>query len=824
MDYQQALASAINGNAILFFGAGFSRGLSSVTGEKIPSSHGLAKIFCKAGGIKENGDLRVAAKRFLKENSSEDLIKILRDYFIVNEMPESYDNIFKIPWRQVYTTNYDNTFEVGAQKHSIVYESVDATNIPRHTAGKKRVVHINGYINTVNKSNLNTSFKMTNSSYLTQHFRESPWSEVFKRDINSAHAVFFVGYSLYDIDIQEILFEDSDLKNKTFFIEREDITDDEIEELDLDSFGSIIKKGIVNFSKDIGGIDKELKNEDELIITSFSQPKYYNKNTVIQDKHVFELLLNGALDSELLYNDFISKDYKYCIMREQFSNALSEIENKENLLIHSGLANGKTVFAKQLSINLYNNGYSVFELNDDYLESYAISEINKILENHKKVLFLIENYTSNINVIKHIDDNRREETKLILIARSYEHERVENEIYFLRKIIDVRETSEIQLDKLSDSDLKSITNYFDLYGLWHKMYGNSSADKERYLKSAANREFHGILLGLLDSPQVKIKLNMFFNEMKNSDLLLMNIIAILCLSMSNLSNPNFHMVSALTNSNEIFDVSFRTHQVFQQLVSKNNDIALAKSSVLAEFLLTHFPNPVLLVDTLIKIAKNARTKGEGNKIYFSFYKDLASFRYIQKMVPKKGKRESLILFYQGLKEIPQERNNPHFWLQYAIARLSYPDEDNLLHAKHYLDTALSLASKRRNYWTDDIETQLARYYFESSIANSLNDAKIGFYNFEEGAKLIIKIYRNYNRPRKELFRPLKLVDNFYFKFKKDFTEHDINIINDYCELLNSFIIKEDMKHSRDIRSKLAGEAIRRVLSDIKVSKHISENS
>ena len=194
------------------------------------------------------------------------------------------------------------------------------------------------------------------------------------------------------------------------------------------------------------------------------------------------------------------------------------------------------------------------------------------------------------------------------------------------------------------------------------------------------------------------------------------------------------------------------------------------------------------------------------------------------MLPKKGKRESLLLFYQGLREIPEERSNPHFWLQYAIARLSHPDEDNLDRAKSYLDTALSLANKRTNYWTDDIETQLARYYFQNSISDSNTELISAFSDYEQGIKLIVRIYRNNNRPRKELFRPLKLIDNFYFKFKDQFTSYHLNTIESYLNLLNDIIVKEDVKYSHDIRFRMAKDAIQNTLKDTRLTQHITKNS
>lgn len=583
MDYQQALIAARNGNAVLFLGAGFSRGLYSVQNKRLPSGSELAEILCDKAGVKKTSDLGLASKRYLRHKSSDSLIDILRSYFLVNDTPASYSSIFKCPWRQVYTTNYDNVFEVGVQKHEMLYQSVDSTDIPRNSAGKRRVIHINGFIDSVRPDKLSTSFKLTNPSYLTAQFRESVWSEVFKRDINSAHAVFFVGYSLYDIDIQEILFESPELKEKTFFIEREDITEDAIEELDLDSFGTVINKGANTFAKDLSNVDPLALDKEELIVTSFSQPEYKSREFIIQDTFIFDLLLNGDLNTDLLYNDIISENYRYCIIRESFTNIIAGFNENENLLLHSGLANGKTIFAKQVSMYFYNKGYKIFEINDDYLERYAFNEVNKILEKYEKVLFVVENYTSNLHIISHIDSNRGPQTKLILTSRTYEHERVANEVFYSNKVISIQDTLEVSLDKLSEVDLKKISHYFDLYGIWGDLYAKHDKQKMEFLNNNANGEFHGILLGLLQSPQVRRRLDTFFDTMQDSNTLLTNIVAILTLSMSNITAPTLHMVAALTNSNEIFNKSFRETKAFKQLTTRNNSTVIAKSSALRSF-------------------------------------------------------------------------------------------------------------------------------------------------------------------------------------------------------------------------------------------------
>lgn len=824
MTYEQALISAKNGNAVIFYGAGFCRGLTSALGKELPTGKGLAEILCQEIDMDNVDDLKDAAQYYLREKSPEDLIRILKDHFTVYNVDDFYNQITQIDWRSIYTTNYDNSFETSALKNGIRYESVDIEAIPRNTAGKKRIIHINGYIDTISPEKLNTSFKLTNKSYLTEHFRQSAWSEVFKRDIESAHAIFFVGYSLYDLDIKEILHANIELKSKTFFIEREDMTQREIDRSFTTDFGLIKNIGIKQFSIDLSNVDQlALNNNQELIVTSFDKLIFQNSDEDIQDKDVHDLLISGKLVNDNLYNDYLTKKEKYLILRDDLSIAIERLKAKENIIIHSGLANGKTILSKQVAANFQNNGYQIYELNDNYLNTYAFREIENILAKSPCTLFIVENYTENLDIVKHVNDNRLPETKLLLTSRSHEHYRCENDVFYSQKILEIKNTADLIIDKLSDNDIDKIFNFLHLYGLWGEIDLHTDGARKHYLSSKASAEFHGILLGLLKSPQVIKRFDGFYEEMMQSSVLMTHIVAVLCLSITNIIKPTFHMISGLTNSSAIFEPALRKNKVFQQILHSEDSTLVAKSSVLAEFILTRFPNFPLLVNCLVQIAKNAREKANGNHVYFKFYKDIANSRYIQKILPERGKREALILFYQGLKEIPQERENPHFWLHYAIARLSFPDKDNLENAERHLNHALKLAHSKKGYWTDDIETQYARFYLENAIFSFNKESiELAMKNFDNGINKIFLVYRN-NRYRKELYRPVKLILPFYDKYYRFLSKSNLENIINKCNDLNKIFNKDSSKFERDIQFRRARENVNKVLSSAKLQLHIIEN-
>ena len=78
-------------------------------------------------------------------------------------------------------------------------------------------MHLNGFIDRLDRNTIGSEFKLTESSYLTASLIDSEWIMVFRNDLKLARAVFFVGYSLYDLDIKRILNESPHLR-KTFFI------------------------------------------------------------------------------------------------------------------------------------------------------------------------------------------------------------------------------------------------------------------------------------------------------------------------------------------------------------------------------------------------------------------------------------------------------------------------------------------------------------------------------------------------------------------------------------------------------------------------------
>lgn len=144
---------------------------------------------------------------------------------------------------------------------------------------------------------------------------------------------------------------------------------------------------------------------------------------------------------------------------------------------------------------------------------------------------------------------------------------------------------------------------------------------------------------------------------------------------------------------------------------------MPRSSVLAVYGLTSFSDSRTLIDRIIRIATNAHDR-RSSQLYFGVYRELVTFGMLQSLIPEKGKRDAVIRFYEQIKNLSAAQNHPHFWMQYALARLSQDHPEDLEKAKFYLDSAYSHAKRISNYHTDHLDTVYAKYLIKHSAVTA----------------------------------------------------------------------------------------------------------
>jgi hypothetical protein len=771
MDYQRALVAAADGKAVLFMGAGFSLGASSLNNSVFPSGTTLAADLCKDAKVPVTNDLKAASSRYLKVKRPDELIGTLKQTFTAKAIAPFHEEIAAVPWKAIYTTNYDNVLEMGAVARGKKLTPLTLSDEPRrHRDHHESVIHINGYIDRLDEVTLLNEFKLTNTSYLTTQFRESNWSEIFIRHVRSAQAIFFVGYSLYDLDIQEILYADESLREKAFFIQRIGMTEEELQFSELSDFGTILPIGVEQFAKDVSSVDPlALSTDKSLLLVGFEEMRAQSDEKLeTRAEDIFSLLLQGKVNTQLLIEQVIhqsANDYVFDRDAQQMAIKEKVAPAWLNYTVIGDLGNGKTTLLRLISAELIKQGYRCFWLNDEAYDCF--DEIDAIIDQPEPVVLVFDNYTRKMDLVAHANLKRRGDTIILFSARTLMHKTHQEDLYFKKIRIDLSKTCEIDCNKLSPSELTNLSDYFSKYGLWGEMAALHPERKIRYITHRCNSELHGVLLGLLSSPEIQGRFSSFFNDLKKSRQQTKTVVAVFALNLLNITHPTAHMIAAVTNDSTVFNATFKADPTIKQFFNSDRDIISPKSTALAEFCLKNFPDPVLLVDSLIEICRATRKKAEVTRFYWDTYRDMASFMSVKRMLPDESKRELLIRFYEGLRSIDLERENPLFWLQYAMARMDQPKAGDLEQAEAYLKTALALGRAKKQYTIVDIETQYARLHLERALQTATT-ADEAYSYFVQGNSLLTQITKH-ELYKTEPYRPIRNYSGIFERFGSQYS-------------------------------------------------------
>src|SRR5208282_5916176 len=173
-------------------------------------------------------------------------------------------------------------------------------------------IHLNGYVGRLSRETVSSDIKLTDTSYLTASVAESPWSVLFRQDLESAQAVFFVGYSIWDLDIRRILSEHESLKNKSFFVLGS--TPDASIARRAARFGALLKLDAEQFASQLAANEGARSEESGPIPYCVQKYDVQPPSEKLGDGFVFDLLLFGRLRDDFVWNTVHGGD-RYCLVR-----------------------------------------------------------------------------------------------------------------------------------------------------------------------------------------------------------------------------------------------------------------------------------------------------------------------------------------------------------------------------------------------------------------------------------------------------------------------------------------------------------------------------
>ncbi|MEN4849214.1 SIR2 family protein [Pantoea agglomerans] len=725
VDIDKLIRKIQQGKAMLFLGAGFSRAAVNIDGVTLSASKELSHALSQECGIPKNDNLRFTSDYYLSKFSPKKIIELLGRFYTIKSLSNDHKIVANLPWRRCYTTNYDRCFEIASEQVGLKVETIDLTHETSEFYKRGNLcVHLNGSINSLNEESLNNSFKLSDSSYSSaDSFLDSEWFYYFKRDLDRSNCIVFLGYSMYDIEIKKILSSDPDLKGKTFFITAPN--PDLESKFTLSKFGSVVPIGLEGFAL---ATSKTLENyctDYEYTPQSLEVYNLTNETEHVRDDEIEKLLMYGDLGNHHIDN-FILGNSKvpFLVKRTIIEKTLSFIDAGKHVVLYSALGNGKTIMIKQLRSFLTLKGFECYEVGDE--DADFIADVDFLAKAKDKSIILLDRYEKYIDLIEHVARADYDNITVLATSRVADHE-------YHREQLDMIpfKYSEVNIDILDEEEIKGFVKIIDNLGLWGEKAGYTEHQKMRYLSSENSSQFSITLLTLLNSPQIKNKLSGLLTQIKKNKRHEDTMIAI-CLCQILGIDPTRSIISELAGNDSIYEPAFTLNKNFKEIFNFNNGKVINGSSLFCIFLLKNNFSATSITQRMLAIASKFSQLGVKNHEQDRIFKAMLKFSFIEQLLPENLKIGNLQRYYEDLKvEVSWLSYNPHFWLQYAMCYIAF---QNFPKAQQFLDQAYALATQRKNYHTNNIDTQQAKLYLLSS--EKVSDGNIVFSNFEKANNLL----------------------------------------------------------------------------------------
>jgi hypothetical protein len=238
------------------------------------------------------------------------------------------------------------------------------------------------------------------------------------------------------------------------------------------------------------------------------------------------------------------------------------------------------------------------------------------------------------------------------------------------------------------------------------------------IKNKFKSQISQALLGLLKSPVIEGKISELLVPIFDNKQLKKTVFAICLLEIMDLPLKR-SLISQVSDSDEIYLLTTNNHASFQELFRLEHDAISTKCSVFSIYLVKNHFSASYVTEQLLKIVKRFDEFKDNGTAEQRIFKQLLRFSFVERILPDDNKRDSLIKFYENLKvEIVWLKRDPHFWLQYAMARMTF---DQLQTAQEYLNQAYSIAAKKNNFDTSYLDAQQARLYLRNSLDSTVEN-------------------------------------------------------------------------------------------------------
>ena len=569
-----------------------------------------------------------------------------------------------------------------------------------------------------------------------------------------------MGYSMYDMDVKKFLFENPELQEKTYFVVRDGADFKEV--FTLRKYGHVLPIGIDGFSTLVKDIQKQSQEDGVIFTESLVKHEVFDTQPEFRDIDSERLFLYGDYEIEKLHDSIRRiNSIPYFIKRDVVSTCLQNIKDNNNLIITGDLGNGKSIILDMLAFELTVNGYHTYVMRNN--DGDYVSDLDQIYRHEDSAVVIVDNCSNYPSLIRHADKIKAENVIYIFADRNSNNIKENISLDFI----------EHNIDLLSGNEIESAVKIIDNLSTWQKFSALSPDRKKKLVSDKYASQLSLLLLGLMNSPNIKIKIK------QQTDLIYINPDhkkTIFCICICEIANvePTSSLVSEISGINAIYNTSLRNSPAFKQLFKLDGTTIKSKSSIMALSLLNNTFSDIYTRDALLEIVERTDAIKDQDIEIKKIFKSLLRFHIIERILPQN--QSALDRYYEELKfRCTWLMDSPHYWVQYAMCRLSFLDYNR---AQNYLTNAYQKAeAKKGTYHTDNIDTQQARLYLNQCLDN--NNSSEAYKLFEKAHDLLKKL-PNEGRKFRQILLYKKVFDSKYQAFSKknkvDFEQSCKNVL------------------------------------------------
>lgn len=709
---EEAILDAQNGAAICFLGAGFSMGAKTAGGKMIPNVSMLSEEIWELVG--HSPDPSVSLSELADYCEQVDDTKLaLRDLIIRSftacKPTDAQKTLMSLPWRAVFTTNFDDLAEVASENAQVVTPSFSIKNLNPH---KRPIYHLHGRARDLLEGRDDPSLVLSETNYLQIKEKNRDLYAALENEVHTASRIFYVGYSIRDAEIASMLFSIAGLREKSIVIVGDQ--DSTFSVTRLKKFGDVYAVGLSGLS------DLVLKTKNpgnslnsRLNFVQRIEPEKIAREIDIDDVH--RLILSGEF-SYSSYARHMSDDTAadpYCVTRGAHVSKLFEVitSGRNRIVVSSDLGNGKTIFLGQVVYAAHQKGYEVIKIERQLTEVYQ--EIDRLLLEPKQKIFLIDDLIRYRSVAQYI--GKRLPANSVLIATA-------GTVYDLRELGTVSDNlgglvREIDINTLSSEELIAWDRFLERWGFWEEKIEETATDRISFLRTRCNAENRAIVVSLFKTSALSKKIHnivqFFLNKHSN---LAQSFIAILINSLCR-HHVEWKRIVAWLNIDEDQLKKAILNSGVANFIEGSRRWYDFTSAELADFVLSRYDFDIDdLVSVYVKIVRETAYSSNDPRSGFDSrenLKELMRFRFLTRLFSNPSDGHATInAVYMRLSTVPKIRENDQFWLQYAMARMEIGDLDK---AETFINTSLGIARKKGlDYSIRQIVDQRARLMFRKS--------------------------------------------------------------------------------------------------------------